>query len=47
MFSKKRKYIWLVLLVFSFLAFAGDKPNSEDLRKVENKAFKRGRKAGI
>ena len=44
MFSIKRKYIWLLLLAFTFLGFAEDKPKNEDLRKVENKAFKEGEK---
>ncbi len=44
MLNRKRKYIWLLLLAFCALAFAEDKPKNEDLRKVENKAFKEGEK---
>ena len=44
MLIKKRKYIWLLLLAVSFLVFADDKPKNEDLRKIENKAFKEGEK---
>jgi len=44
MLNEKRKYIWSLLLAFSFLAFAADKPENEDLRKLENKAFKEGEK---
>jgi len=44
MLNRKRKYIWLLLLSFSVLTLAEDNPKNEDLRKVENNAFKEGEK---